>query len=278
MLTKIILIFLQFNLINSFNFPKIISSIIISSSLLNNNIIPELILPDISSSEIDLHKFEKHSVINEDNLGVQADKLGFLRSVSVVDGDLQTIKNEDTNVKYSNIKIENNNIYFYGPITSESCKELCDILILLDTNAKIFSVNLGIESPPINLHIQSEGGSLMNTFYVADLINNLDTPVYTYVDGYVASAGSLISVMGKKRFMTKNSFIMIHQLSSSLGEAKFNDLDDNMDNLNKFMDTIKNIYLEKTKIPINNLNNILEHDLWMDSKECLDFGVVDQII
>ena len=118
----------------------------------------------------------------------------------------------------------------------------------------------------------------MNTFYVVDLINNLETPVYTYVDGYVASAGSLISVCGKKRYMTKNSFIMIHQLSTSLGEGKFNDLDDNMDNLNKFMDTIRNIYSEKTKIPIDELNDILDHDLWMNSKESLDYGLVDYII
>ena len=84
--------------------------------------------------------------------------------------------------------------------------------------------------------------------------------------------------MGKKRFMTKNSFILIHQLSSSLGEGKFDDLDDNMENLNKFMDTIKKIYIEKTKIPMTDLTNILEHDLWMDSKECLEYGLVDKII
>ena len=124
------------------------------------------------------------------------------------------------------ITISNNNIYFYGPITAESCKELDNALIDLDRNSKIFSDNFKMNPPPINLHIQSEGGSLMNTFYVVDLINSLETPVYTYIDGYVASAGSLISVTGKKRFMTKNSFIMIHQLSSSLGEGKFNDLDD----------------------------------------------------
>lgn len=175
------------------------------------------------------------------------------------------------------ITISNNNIYFYGPITAESCKELDNALIELDKNSKIFSDNFNINPPPINLHIQSEGGSLMNTFYVLDLINSLETPVYTYVDGYVVSAGSLISVMGKKRYMTKNSFIMIHQLSSSLGEGKFNDLDDNMDNLNKFMETIRNIYLGKTKIPID-LNDILEHDLRMNSKESLEYGLVDYII
>lgn len=190
------------------------------------------------------------------------------------------IKLENKNVysQHPTITISNNNIYFYGPITSESCKELDNALIELDKDSKIFSDNFKISPPPINLHIQSEGGSLMNTFYVIDLINNLETPVYTYVDGYVASAGSLISVVGKKRYMTKNSFIMIHQLSSSLGEGKFNDLDDNMDNLNKFMNTLRNIYLEKTKIPIDDLNNILEHDLWMNSKESLDYGLVDYII
>lgn len=185
------------------------------------------------------------------------------------------------NIHYSqpaSIRVLDNNIYFYGPITSESCRELDDALISLDKNSKVFSTNFGISPPPINLHIQSEGGSLMNTFYVMDLISSLKTPVYTYVDGYVASAGSLISVMGKKRYMTKNSFIMIHQLSSSLGEGKFNDLDDNMENLNKFMDTIRKVYFDKTKIPVSELNNILEHDLWMNSKECLEYGLVDEIL
>lgn len=189
-----------------------------------------------------------------------------------------TLDNENFYMQPSTIKVYDNNIYFYGPITKESCQELDEALILLDKNSKILSNNLGINPLPINLHIQSEGGSLMNTFYVVDLINSLETPVYTFIDGYVASAGSLISVVGKKRFMTKNSFIMIHQLSSSPREGKFNDLDDNMGNLNKFMDTLRNIYLEKTKIDIDELNDILEHDLWMNSQECLDYGLVDYII
>jgi ATP-dependent protease ClpP protease subunit len=192
--------------------------------------------------------------------------------------NMPKIGNENVYTQPITVKVSDNNIYFYGPITKESCQELDEALIQLDKNSKIFSSNFGIDPLPINLHIQSEGGSLMNTFYVIDLINNLETPVYTYVDGYVASAGSLISVVGKKRFMTKNSFIMIHQLSSSLGQGKFNDFDDNMDNLNKFMSTLRNIYLQKTKIPIDVLNNILEHDLWMDSKESLDYGLVDYII
>jgi ATP-dependent protease ClpP protease subunit len=188
------------------------------------------------------------------------------------------LENPYINQYSSSIRIINNDIYFYGQITSQSCKELNDVLLSLDNESKKFMINFNTDPPPINLHIQSEGGSLMDTFYTIDLIDNLETPVNTYVDGYVASAGSLISVVGKKRFMTKNSFIMIHQLSSTLGEGKFNDLDDNMDNLNKFMETIRNLYLKKSKIPKDRLNDILDHDLWMNSKECLDYGLVDEIL
>jgi ATP-dependent protease ClpP protease subunit len=192
--------------------------------------------------------------------------------------NLVQTENPYINQYSSSIRIINNDIYFYGPITSGSCKELNDVILILDNESKKFGINFNTNPPPINLHIQSEGGSLMDTFYTIDLIDNLKTPVNTYVDGYVASAGSLISVVGKKRFMTANSFIMIHQLSSSVGEGKFNDLDDNMDNLNKFMETIRNLYLKKTKIPKEKLNDILDHDLWMNSKECLEYGLVDEIL
>ena len=244
MIKRFILFFLQLQLINCFNFQKTIGSLLLSTALMNNNLIEEPHLPEARTQ----------MVINK-------------------------IANADTSENYqTNIKVNNNNIYFYGPITSESCRELAEVLINMDTSSKIFKADFGIEPPPINLHIQSGGGSLMNAFYVIDLIDNLKTPVYTYVDGYVASAGSLISVMGKKRYMTDNSFIMIHQLSSSLGEGKFNYLDDNMDNLNKFMETITKIYLKKTKIPESQLENILEHDLWMNSKECLEYGLIDEIL
>lgn len=252
MFKKIVILFLSFNFVNSFNLQKSVGSFLISSSLLNNFHLPEI------------NKFSQIS-----NPKVITNKINLPKSNT----NLENIRAENTI-----IRVENNNIYFYGPINGDSCKELTEVLISLDTNAKIFSINFGTDPPPINLHIQSEGGSLMNAFYVVDLINKLETPVHTFVDGYVASAGSLISVMGKKRFMTENSFIMIHQLSSSLGEGKFNDLDDNMDNLNKFMDTIINIYIKKTKIPIDKLKDILEHDLWMNSKECLNYGLIDEII
>ena len=44
------------------------------------------------------------------------------------------------------------------------------------------------------------------------------------------------------------------------------------------MKMIKNNYLQHTKIPKKKLNNILKHDIWFDAKQCLEYGLIDEII
>jgi len=48
--------------------------------------------------------------------------------------------------------------------------------------------------------------------------------------------------------------------------------------MNMLMDKIKNIYLKKTTIPENVLDEILKHDLWLDAVTCKKYGLIDEII
>lgn len=187
------------------------------------------------------------------------------------------IKNDNNFESSTSMLVERNNIYLYGDITPESCEKLKNKINELDFNGRLFKISYNSDPPPINIHIQSSGGTLMNSFYIVDLIENLETPVNTYVDGYSASAATLINVVGKKRYMTKNSMMMIHQLSS-YSEGKYEDLNDNSKNMNMLMKKIKNIYLKKTNIPEEKLDEILKHDLWLDSKTCKEYGLIDEIL
>ena len=171
----------------------------------------------------------------------------------------------------------NNDIYFYAPVTQRSCFELKNKLMDLDAKSKIFQVQYKIDPPPIHLHIQSEGGSLYHTLYIIELIRKMETPVYTYVDGFAASAASLMSVVGAKRYMTDNSLILIHQLSGS-ESGKYNEMQDQMSNMSILMSIIRKIYLEYTKLDEGTLNALLQKDLWLESKTCLAYGLVDEII
>lgn len=184
--------------------------------------------------------------------------------------------NNEKNHESININ-QGNSILFYGPVTTESCFNLRNQLVTLDSNSKIFATQYSTPPPPINLHIQSSGGSLMNTYYIVDLIQSLETPVNTFIDGFAASAATLISVAGDKRYMTKNSLMLIHQLSSQNG-GKFNEIKDDMANLETMMRLLKKIYLQKTNLNNYQLDELLKQDLWLDSETCLKYGLVDEII
>ena len=149
------------------------------------------------------------------------------------------MQNDNQFESSTNIMVERNNIYLYGDITPESCEQLKNKLNELNF-IRLFKISYNL-TPPINIHIQSSGGTLMNSFYIVDLIESLEIPVNTYVDGYSASAATLINVVGNKRYMTKNSMMMIHQLSSS-SQGKYEDLNDNSKNMNMLMDKIKYLF------------------------------------
>ena len=175
------------------------------------------------------------------------------------------------------IQVNNNNIYFYSPINIESCFNLKTILLGLDNELQEFKIKYNIEPPPINLHIESGGGELMPTLYIIDLIKSLKTPLHSYVDGYAASAATLISVVADKRFMTNNSLILIHQLSGGQN-GKMAEMEDEMTNLNTLMTIIRDVYLENTKLNDTVLNRLLLKDIWLTSDICLKYNIVDEVI
>lgn len=171
------------------------------------------------------------------------------------------------------LTIIENDIYFYSAINQKSCFELERVLIEMEKRA----IKNNTTNTPIHLHIQSYGGSLHHSLYLIDLIKNMKTPVYTYIDGFAASAATLISVAGKKRFITKNSIMLIHQLSSGF-EGKFSEIHDENENINNLMSFIVNYYLKNTNINKEELKLLLRRDLWLDSQKCLEYGLVDVII
>ena len=227
------------------------------------------------------------SQISRRNILESISKLSFLPySINNINKEKSTNKynildyysDEDSNQK-DEVLINSfyNNIYFYSPITKVSCFELEKKIIELNNQNILFKNKYDIDNGPINLHIQSNGGSLFHSLYIIDLIQNIETPVYTYVDGFAASAATLISVVGKKRFITKNSLMLIHQLSSG-SSGKYDELQDENQNLESFMSFIIKTYLENTKMEESELKEILRRDIWLNSSYCLQKGLVDEIL
>jgi ATP-dependent Clp protease protease subunit len=173
-------------------------------------------------------------------------------------------------------KTVENNIYFYGDIIESNALELNAALYELDKKLSVTKVFLDIK-PVINLRINSYGGSLFAGLATVDVIRNLNCDVHSYVEGAAASAATIISVACSKRYIGKYSKMLIHQLSAGV-YGKYTELEDDMENNKHLMATIKDIYKAYTNLPMKKLNEILQHDLWFDSRTCLEYGLVDEIV
>jgi ATP-dependent protease ClpP protease subunit len=177
------------------------------------------------------------------------------------------------------IKVLDNSVNFYADIAGITCAELNRILRELDVrmqHAKI-TMNDPEFDPTIHLRINSYGGEIFAGLSTVDVIRSLRTKVYTYVEGAAASAATLISIAGKKRFIGKNSFMLLHQLSSVCA-GTFERLEDEHENNKRIMNSMKSLYKEYTKIPMKELDQILKRDIWFDANTCLKYGIVDAII
>jgi ATP-dependent protease ClpP protease subunit len=200
---------------------------------------------------------------------------------------LQKTVNEDSESESDDesdelVWMEDNHIFFYTDVSDKSIAKLNSFIFQLNKeNTKYLYLlkNKTIEQtfPPIFLHIKSYGGCVMSALAAIDIMETSMSPIYTIIEGYAASAATMLSIMGEKRYMHKNAHMLIHQMSSGFW-GKMEEIKDEMKNLNRIEKVITKIYKDKAEIPNKTYNKILKHDLWWSAKRCLKYKLVDEII
>jgi ATP-dependent protease ClpP protease subunit len=175
---------------------------------------------------------------------------------------------------------KDNHIFFYASVTKKSVYALNNEIMTMNRSFEEFErthpMIRGIKPRPIILHINSYGGSVFAAFAAIDFIQQSKIPIYTVVEGATASAGTLMSVVGKKRFIRPTGSMLIHQLSTWFG-GKMNEIEDEYKNLEQMMNTIRDIYVKHTKMTETQLKEFLAHDVWWMSAKCIELGLVDGV-
>ena len=175
------------------------------------------------------------------------------------------------------ISVHENKIYFYSGVNRDSVVELNKKIGEIESKSLTLASSLDIDPPPIKIYINSGGGTIVSGISSMDTILRTKVPIHTYVDGFCASAATFFSVVGEKRYISRNSYMLIHQLTANFW-GKYSEFKDEKQNLDLMMKTIKRVYKEYTKVPMKKLDEILKHDLMWDAEKCLKYGLVDEII
>ena len=188
------------------------------------------------------------------------------------------------------VKEFSNEIHYNGEINQQSMSELINKLLEIEnkiikkTNLykkklaeEDFSNFFSIEPKPIKLYICSYGGYIREVFSAIDTITNLSLPVHTYIKGVAASAATLLSLAGEKRFITENSFMLIHELRTGTW-GTFSQIKDSLENSTQLHNHIIQYYINNTRMKEDELHEQLKKDVYFSPEKCLEVGLIDEII
>jgi len=186
--------------------------------------------------------------------------------------DTQTDKQKFVSV------IDNNELYFYNNVNTDSAFIVNKTLSDLARQLLIAKITFALqETPHIKLHINSDGGEVFGALSIVDRIQSSKVPVHSYAEGLVASASTLISVCCHKRYIRKNTILLIHQVRSWF-EGTYEDFNDEKQNMDLIMKIVKDIYLKHTKFTEDELNTLLKRDIYLNAEDAIRYGLADEIV
>lgn len=137
------------------------------------------------------------------------------------------------------------------------------------------------EKIEITYIVDSPGGSVSAAFKFIDFLNltksKYSNIIFTsIITGTVASAGTIISVVADRKYMTPNAYAMIHELSAG-NRGKYTQLMSYSKHLIDIHNNIVQIYLDNVSICRKKLEHLLKDETWFTAEEYKKLGFVDEI-
>lgn len=130
---------------------------------------------------------------------------------------------------------------------------------------------------PVLIYLNSPGGSVSTAVACKAMIEHSNRQVKIVVAGLAASAATLItSCRNAHVVMTRGSLMMIHNPAcSSYGDAR--ELQKSAEVLDKTKQEIVEIYQQRTRKSAEELDALMNDEIWMSCDEALANGFIDEI-
>ncbi|WP_045000105.1 ATP-dependent Clp endopeptidase proteolytic subunit ClpP [Shuttleworthella satelles] len=131
----------------------------------------------------------------------------------------------------------------------------------------------------IHLYINSPGGVVTCGMAIYDTMNYIKPDVSTICIGMAASMGAFLLAGGAKgkRYALPNAEIMIHQPSGG-AKGQATEIEIAAESILKTKRKMNQILADNTGKTYEQVAADTERDHYLDAKEALEYGIVDQII
>lgn len=180
---------------------------------------------------------------------------------------LQRVMNAKGDIKLEAKSDDEYNLYIYGNIGG----------FFGDNSAQSVQRKLqGVKAEKIHVHINSAGGSAFDGIAISNQLKKHSAEVIVHVDGWAASAASIIAMAGDKIIMPSNTMMMIHQ-ASTIAFGNANDFEKVANDLKKIDTAVKASYSNRFVGSDDELIELLKEETWLNADEAVAIGLADEV-
>ena len=132
---------------------------------------------------------------------------------------------------------------------------------------------------PIQLYINSPGGSVTSGLAIYDTMQYIKCPVSTVCLGMAGSMGAVLLAAGAKgkRFALPNSVVLLHQVAGGVtGEAV--EIEITAKQIIKIKEKLNKILAKHTGRSLQQVEKDTDRNFYLSVEEAKEYGLIDEVI
>jgi len=145
--------------------------------------------------------------------------------------------------------------------------------------AQLLFLNREDSEREIQMYINSPGGVIYSGLAIYDTMQMISNPISTVAVGVTASFGTVLLTAGTKgrRYALPNATIHMHQpLGGAQGQAT--DIEIQTKQILRLRTLLNDIMSRHTGKPVEVIKQDTERDFYLDAKQAVEYGLVDQVL
>ena len=161
-------------------------------------------------------------------------------------------------------------LFLYEPVSEHAANRLVAQLLLLEAED---------HEKPIDLYINSPGGSVSDGLAIIDTMRCIRAPVGTICVGQASSMAAILLAAGTPgaRRATPNAEVMIHQVrGGAIGVSA--DVQVHAEHMARQQAELVRLLAGWTGQTVERLRADMERDCFLSAEEARDYGIIDNIL
>lgn len=187
-------------------------------------------------------------------------------------------KNEQMNKKIKEIKHS-----FKAEVSADGMNEITiygdigDGFFWESTSASDVKNALKDMTGDVTIHLNSPGGDAFDGIAIYNTLKNHEGKVTVRVDGWAASAASIIAMAADELIMNTGTMMMVHEASTiAFGSKK--EMKSTLNALEGLDQSLADIYMTRFKGERPEIETCIENETWFTANEAVDVGLADAVV